>query len=211
MNSGSGHVGERLQLIHAALWSFIACTGFALAIDIYLIDQKRILWTGAVGILLLAWMIAGVITLLSWKASGLAGKAASHMLMATGNLDPTKGYSLEQSLVARGRYAEAAEAYLRHLGQNPREFTAALARAALLRDHLGEPEAAERLLLEVRAGRPPESIEFALGNALIDLYHRRGDRGRELAELARFADRFRHTPEGARARAALQRIKAESA
>src|SRR4029453_17920103 len=112
MNSGSGHVGERLQLIHAALWAFIACTGFAIAVDIYLLDQRRILWTGAVGILLLGWLIAGGITFLSWKASGLAGRAAAHVLTAAGNLDPTKGYSLEQSLVARGRYAEAAEAYL---------------------------------------------------------------------------------------------------
>ena len=209
--SSSGHAGERLQLLHAALWAFIACTAFALAVDFYLINQKRIGLLAAAGILLLAWLLAAGITFLSWRAGHLAGRGMAHVLMASGNLAPTKGYSLEQSLVMRGAFEEAAASYRRHWDGPPRDFTAGLALAALLRDQLRDAAGAERLLLEIRQAGASGTIEFALGNALIDLYRRRGDRGRELAELARFADRFRLTPEGVRAKEALLRIKAESA
>ena len=211
MSSGSGHVGERLQLLHAALWAFIACTAFALAVDFYLLNQKRIGLPGAAGILLLGWLLAAGITFLSWRAGHLAGRGMAHVLMASGNLAPTKGYSLEQSMVIRGAFEEAAASYRRHWENPSRDFTAGLALAALLRDHLDDTAGAERLLLDIRALRPPETVEFGVANALIDLYRRRGDRGRELTELARFADRFRHSPEGARAREALLRIKADSA
>ena len=179
--------------------------------DYYLLNQRRIGLPAAAGILLLGWLLAAGITFLSWRAGHLAGRGMAHVLMASGNLAPTKGYSLEQSMVIRGAFEEAAASYRRHWEEPSKDFAAGLALAALLRDHLNDAAGAERLLLDIRQAAPPGTIEFAIGNALIDLYQRRGDRGRQLAELARFADRFRHTPEGARAKEAILRIKAESA
>lgn len=109
----------------------------------------------------------------------------------------------------RGKFDEAAAAYREHLEQAPDDFHARLALAALWRDHLKDPAMAEKLYLEARSRRPPPGFDFAIGNALIDLYHRTGQRGRELTELARFAERFRDTPDGARARRAIARIKSE--
>ena len=131
------------------------------------------------------------------------------MVHATGNLPPAPSYSLQESLVARGRLAEAVESYQAHIAEKPGDLDARLALAALLAGPLGDRAAAERLYLEVRALSPAPRHERAIGNALIDLYHATGQRGRELAELARFADRFRGTREGDRARTALIRIKAE--
>jgi hypothetical protein len=129
-------------------------------------------------------------------------------MTGAGNLPPAPSFSFQESLVARGRFEAAATAYREHLNRAPDDFHARLALAALWRDHLDDPAMSERLYLEARRRRPPPSFDFAIGNALIDLYHRTGQRGRELAELARFADRFRDTSEGARARQAIARIKA---
>jgi tetratricopeptide (TPR) repeat protein len=133
------------------------------------------------------------------------------MMTGAGNLPPAPSFSLQESLVARGNYREAVSSYEEHLERSPGDFHARLALASLWRDHLNDPGAAERLLLEARRKSPPHNVEFAIGNALIDLYHRSGQRGRELAELARFAERFKGTAEGARAREALVRIKAGDA
>jgi hypothetical protein len=65
-------------------------------------------------------------------------------------------------------------------------------------------------LLETRARTPTPAQEYAIANALIDLYRRTGQSGREMAELARFADRYRGSDGGNRAREALRRLKQET-
>lgn len=202
--------GERLSFYHAAVWVFVACTVFGIMVAYYLQAMDRIGILGAVGVLLIAWVLAAAITFGVWTMSGVVSRGIVQTMTGAGNLPPAPGFSFQESLVARGKYQEAAEAYREHLARAPDDFHARLALASLWRDHLGDPAMSERLYLETRSRHPPPSFDFAIGNALIDLYHRTGQHGRELAELARFADRFHGTPEGARAREAIARIKAGS-
>ena len=200
--------GERLHLYHAALWAFAACTIFAMMVSYYLVMTRQLGWIGVVGILLLGWLLAGSITLLAWRAAGMAGHAVVHTLTAAGNLPPSPSFSFQDALIARGKFAEAALAFQEHLEAQPGDLHARLALAALWSDRLRDPGEAERMLLETRSLNPPAAIEFAIGNALIDLYHASGQLGREMAELARFAERFAGSDAGIRARAALLRLKA---
>jgi len=202
------HAGERLQLTVAALWAFGACTVFAIMVSVYLFSTRQLGWLGAVGILLIGWLLAAAITYFAWTASGVAGRALVHTVTGAGNLPPAPSFSFQESLIARGSFAEAAQAFEVHLAANPDDLHARLALAALWRDHLHDPATAERMLLETRQLVPPAGIEFAIGNALIDLYHSSGQLGREMAELARFAKRFAGTEAGNRAHAALLRLKA---
>ena len=202
-------LGERTAFYRVAFISLASCTVFAVMVSMFLMDQKKIGLPGAAGVLLIGWVTAGVITALVWTVSGVVSRGVVQAMTAAGNLAPAPSFSLQESLVARGKYQEAVSAYQEHLQRVPGDFHAQLALAALWRDHLGDPGTAERLLLEARRENPPPHIEFAIGNSLIDLYHRTGQRGRELAELARFAASYRGTPEGVRAREALARIKAE--
>jgi hypothetical protein len=200
--------GERMSLYHAAIWLFVAMTAFGIMVAYWLMAKDRIGMLGAAGVMVLAWILAAGLTAAVWTLSGAASRGLVQAMTGAGNLPPAPSFSFQESLVIRGRFAEAAEAYHAHLEQAPDDFHARLALAALWRDHLKDPAMAEKLYLEARSRRPPASFDFAIGNALIDLYHRTGQRGRELAELARFADRFRNTPDGVRARQAIARIKA---
>jgi len=200
--------GERMSLYHAATWLFITMTAFGLMVAYWLMAKDRIGILGAAGVMVLAWMLAAGLTVAVWTLTGAASRGLVQTMTGAGNLPPAPSFSFQESLVIRGRFDEAAEAYCTHLEQAPDDFHARLALAALWRDHLKDPAMAEKLYLEARSRRPPASFDFAIANALIDLYHHTGQRGRELAELARFADRFRNTPDGARARQAIARIKA---
>jgi hypothetical protein len=200
--------GERLSLYHAATWLFVAMTAFGIMVAYWLMAKDRIGILGAAGVLLLAWILAAGLTVVVWTLSGAASRSLVQTMTGAGNLPPAPSFSFQESLVIRGKFDQAAEAYRAHLQQVPGDFHARLAVAALWRDHLKDPAMAEKLYLEARSLRPPPGFDFAIGNALIDLYHSTGQRGRELAELARFAERFRDTPDGVRARQAIARIKA---
>lgn len=208
MSRGAGDVGEKVFFYRVAFLALASCTVFAVLVALFLMDQKKIGLPGAAGVIVAGWLVAGVTTWLVWTVSGAASRGLVQTMTGAGNLPPTPGFSFEQSLVARGEYRQAAEAYRARLDGAPDDFPARMALAALCRDHLDDPTAAERLYLEARSRRPPPNLEFSIGNALIDLYHRTGQQGRELAELARFADRFGGTPAGDRARQAIARIKA---
>jgi len=200
--------GERLQFQLAALWAFGACTVFAVMVSYYLVSMRHAGWLVVTGVLLLGWLVAGGIVLVVWTVSGVAGRALVRTMTGAGNLASTPTYSLQDSLIIRGKYEEARAAYEAHLRSAPGDLNARLALARLWRDQLANPARAEQLYLEVRGLQPTPDQEFAIGNALIDLYRTSGQAGREMAELARFAARFADTDAGARARAALLRLKA---
>lgn len=205
------HADTRAELWRAIVWCVATTTVFALLVDFYLLHEKRIDGWGALGIIL-GGVTLGVVTgSLIAVGSGWAAAGMVNTLTAGGDLTPRRSFSYEESLIASGRLNEAREALRAHLAREPQDFDAALALASLHRDHLRDPDGALRVLLDLRRNPLPSAIEFSVTNQLIDLYRATGDRGRELAELARFADRFQHTAAGAQARAALRRIKADGA
>jgi hypothetical protein len=185
-----------------------ACTVFTVLVGMFLLNQGRVGVGGFVGVILLGPVIGAVLAPVIWGSAGFASTSLVSAITAAGNLRRAPSYSLEESLVARGRYAEADDAYQTHLKLHPADLDARFALAALCRDHLQDPARAELLFLECRSGKPTPAQEFAIANALIDLYRATGQAGREMTELARFADRYRDTTAGQRAREALQRLKA---
>lgn len=142
--------------------------------------------------------------LMDRSARGLVG-----MVYASGNLPPDPAHSAFEALAARGFYTEAAQAYRDHLVAAPGDHAARLKLADLYRAHLNDPEAAERLYLEVRRGRPSAREDRLAANFLIELYRATGRRDRLMVELARFAAQWKGTRAGEDAARALRDLKEE--
>jgi len=205
------HADTRAELWRAIGWCVATTTVFAVLVDFYLLQEKRIDGWGALGVLL-GGVALGVVsgTIIAFGSEWVAGGMVT-LLTAGSGLTPRRSFSYEESLIARGRLNEAREALRAHLERDPHDLDAALALASLHRDQLRDPAGAVRVLLDLRRRPLPAAVEFSVTNQLIDLYRATGDRGRELAELARFAERFKHTTAGAQARALLNRIKTDGA
>lgn len=131
------------------------------------------------------------------------------MVSGAGNIAPASSFSAQESLIIRGRFAEAESSFLSHLAGLPKDHDARLALADLYRRHLENPRAAEGLYLEVRQGQPSGKQEATAHNQLIDLYRATGQRGRLMAELARYGERYVGTRAGTEARKALDAMKRE--
>ena len=202
-------IGERVNRLRIIGLAMGSCIVLSVVVALFLHETRGIGVPAMLGIVLLGVGVGYAVGRGAWLAGDIAGRGFVHVVHAAGNLRPAPSYSYQESLVARGRLAEAVESYQAHIAGKPGDLDARLALAALFAGPLRDPAAAERIYLEVRGLSPTPRHERAIGNALPDLYHATGQRGRELAELARFADRFRGTREGDRARAALIRIKAE--
>ncbi len=208
MSRWLAHAGERGLLLRLGVLLVGACSVIAAAVAFLLFQRHQVGVAGLVGVALVGPLAGAALTALTWMAAGLARRSLVHGLTAAGNIKRAASFSYQESLVARGRYAEAEESYRAHVAAQPGDLDARLALAALHRDHLEDPVGAERLMLEARHLGPTLAQEFAIGNALIDLYRATRQTGRELAELARFADRFGGTEAGRAAREAIRRLKA---
>lgn len=118
---------------------------------------------------LLGFLIVGVV---SWfgiiGVSAAAGGSFSAFIRPQGTYEET--FSYEDSLLARGHYAEAIAAYERHAAEGTGGATV-LIRAADLHAKHGDPKRAAELFREAqqRPGLPAESHMYVT-NRLIDLY-----------------------------------------
>ena len=156
-----------------------------------------------VGNLIIAFAIALVIQRLTLGvATGLVGK-----IYADGDIPPAPSYSLQESMIIRGRYEDAAESFRNHIAEHAEDLDARLALARLLEEHLRDYGAAEQLYLEVRRCQPNRNQEMAAANGLIDLCRKAGRGDRLRVELGRFADRYRGSPAGEAAARELQELK----
>lgn len=120
------------------------------------------------------------------------------------------GWSAIESMAARGRLEEAAEAYLSR-ARDPRErVTATLRRAALLAGPMRQPETAAMELERLQAQDLAPQDDLRVGLALVDLYDRRLDEpGRAMAELRRLIDRHPGERDVSQWRRALALMKSE--
>jgi hypothetical protein len=107
----------------------------------------------------------------------------------------------------QGKQAEAVEAFRTRLRERPADHEVRLALATLLAGPAKDAVAAEREFLAVRGGGATAEQEYRASASLIDLYAATGQRGRHMAELARFAEQFRGTPAGEGAKRALAELK----
>ena len=173
----------------------------------FLEHSGRMSARGAVWVMALGIPVGLLAGLGVWYLTHASSTSLVQVITGAGNLRPTEGFSYQEALVARGKLEEARLAYLDHLRQDPGDVNARLALARLFNEHLKSPEQAEREYLEARGQQPSAEQEFVIGNGLIDLYRAQGQRGKEMAELARFSERFAGTDAGERARRALRELK----
>jgi hypothetical protein len=165
-------------------------------------------WTLVLLLLLNIPAVYGLSLLVFRMLSGSA-RGFSNLVLAAGNLPPDPAHSPYEALTARGFYAEAAAAYRQHLVEQPQDHLARVKLADLYRNHLADPDAAERLYLEIRRGRPSPSEDRLASNLLIELYRKSGRKDRLMVELARFADHYKGTRAGEDAARTLREMKEE--
>ena len=131
-------------------------------------------------------------------------------MMAEGDIPPPPTYPRQDVLIARGKYAEAADWFRDHIRIEPHDHEARLRLALLLETHLkGYEEEAVQLLLKIRNAQPPGDArqQMQACNHLIDLYRKLGRTDRLIVELARFVERYRGSPQAAGAARELQELK----
>ena len=169
-------------------------------------------WIGGWVLLLLILLDVPFIFAFSVALFWLIDRTASGVstvVYAGGSLPPDPAHSSFEALVARGFYAEAAEAYRNHLVAKPADNAARIKLAGVYRDHLNDPDAAERLYLEVRRGKPSPKEDRLAANLLIELYRATGRRDRLIVELARFAHQWKGTRAAEDAARVLREMKEE--
>ncbi|HSB55594.1 MAG TPA: hypothetical protein VLD58_14640 [Gemmatimonadales bacterium] len=200
---------ERAQFLKLLTW--FAPTGFILLTLGETLGFAQGRYGGAVyaGLLLLNLPILFLMSLLLFWLITRSASGLAWIVYSTGDLTPDPAHSAFESLVARGFYPEAADAYRAHLAACPGDHLARIKLAAICREHLGDPAGAERLYLEVRRAQPTPRLEFLVGNLLIELYRAEGRHDRLVVELARFADRWKRTRAGREAARALRALKEE--
>jgi hypothetical protein len=171
-------------------------------------------WIGlpgfVVGLVLLPPVLYGIARVV-WSAVGSSSRGVVAILTAAGNLAPDPTFSAEEALVMQGRPEDARDLLEARLAADPAALAVRFRLAALLRDDLGDFARTEQLYLDARAQPGAAAREDAIANGLIDLYHRTGNRGRLMAEFARYAERHKSRPEGAAAKRRLMELKADAA
>ncbi|HKP29089.1 MAG TPA: hypothetical protein VJU15_06785 [Gemmatimonadales bacterium] len=189
------------------LGPFFGFLVLSLLLGFYLLSQEKVGPAGFVGVLLGGGLLGILLGLAMYGAIGAAAGGLIRMLTGAGNLTPAPSFSYQESLVMQGKHQEAADAYRSHLATHPADHDARLALAALLAGPMTLTADAEREYLAVRTGSASRKQELVASQALIDLYAATAQRGKHMAELARFAERYRGTVDGNAARRALAELK----
>ena len=202
--------GERLNRLRTIALPVGACIVIAAALAWFLHETRGTGPWAMLGIVLVGTAAGYVVGRTVWFAGDLAGRGFTHVVTASGNLPPAPSFSYQEALIARGRYAEAAATFRDHLAAHPQDHDARIAFGALCTGQLRDPAMAARLYSEVRAGKPTPQQELVVSHALVDLYRATGDRGREMAELARFAARYQGTRAADAAKRALQELRRDA-
>jgi hypothetical protein len=199
--------GDVANLVKIAVWFAPAC--FIMLSMLWYFCFRNGWISGAVFALLVLVNVplaaAGVFAI--HASVGGAATGLVRTIYSQGDLPPPRQYPRQETLIARGQYAEAAGYYRDHLVIEPDDNEARLRLAVLLETHLRDDPGAEALYKEVRARAPAPREEMAAANGLIDLYRRTGQHGGLIRELARFAERYRGSAAGEAARRELTRLK----
>lgn len=151
------------------------------------------------------WAIYGLVAGITSGVLEPVVDGLSRLLTDAGLARAGQGFSAIETLVVRGRLAEAAEAYRERALERRDRVEATVRRAALLAGPLAQPETALVELQALRDGRLGSGEDLRVGIALVDIYERRlDDPGRAMAELRRLIDRH---PDGR----AIRRLRRELA
>lgn len=127
----------------------------------------------------------------------LAAKFASGTIgavLASGNIARQHEFSKQESMIARGRFDDAAESFRLHLMEFPDDLAARYRLATLHLRERNDPDAAEAELLNIRRRTHDRSMAMLLANHFVDLYRATGQKGKLMAELTRMMKEWPGTP-----------------
>ena len=154
-----------------------------------------------------AVVAGGGTALITWGISRGSGGAFGAFIQPKG--DYKRDYSREDSLVARGDVDAAIAAYAEIAEDDAENLEAPFRAAELLAKH-GPPERAAALYRDIQTRATQRGDDVRASNRLIDLYLAWPEHeGRALRELRRLVDLYPDTEVAAKARAALDKLKAE--
>lgn len=132
-------------------------------------------------------------------------------LASAGDIKYQQGYSIQESMIARGRFDEAAESFRTHLMESPDDIPARYRLATL---HLRERKdlaAAEQEFLNIRRRTHDRSTAKLLANHFVDIYGATGQTGKLMAELKRMIKEWPGTELSAGAEKMLEQVRRERA
>jgi len=156
------------------------------------------------------WAIYGLLTGFLGGVLEPVIEGSARMFSNVGLQRAGGGFSGEETMVAQGRYTDAAEAYQQRARNQEARVEATLRRTALLTGPLALPLIAAAELTELRNAGTPLSPEddVRVGLALVDVYDfRLQDPGRAMAELRRLIDLHPESKHTRRMRGVLQHLK----
>lgn len=170
------------------------------------------MWSGAsIAKAIVAGVIAFVVVMVVPQfVADRAGVVGANVFMPAGRgTPPVREYSLADSLVARGRFDEAVEAYSLLAGDYPEDPEPRVRGARLLRDRmLRWEDAAEWFKRALAIQKLDAATEVAILRELVELYtHKLKTPGKALPFLARLTDRHPTHPAANWARELTRDIK----
>jgi hypothetical protein len=155
----------------------------------------------------LAWlyMVAGpvvgwtIVFGLSLTITEGGGRLAGTLYNPSGKSTPRKPeHSQAQSLVARGKYREAVDAYELLVIEHPTDTDPYIQLARIHRDHLDEMEGAVRWFRRaLQESEPSYGQEILAFREIVELFsHRMGEPTKAGPYLAQLAEKYPDTPDG---------------
>jgi hypothetical protein len=200
MGSASEDPFRLLRLVSGGL--LLVATGFALVLGISGAEPRALLLVGAF------WALYGLVVGL---IDGVLEPFTDFVVTALQNVGLSRigeDYSAIETLVARGLYPAAADAYLERATQRD-DVEALVRRAGLLAGQLQAPEQGVDELENLRASRRLKPTDdLRVGLALADIYeHRLANPGRAMTELRRLIDSYPSSRRIRQMRRALRALK----
>jgi TolA-binding protein len=195
---------DRTKVVQAAFltlvcWIFIAT----------LVYRDRLTGVQTVFAILLAFPFCWYLTKATRAASALFATKLIGGLASAGNIKYQQGYSIQESLIARGRFDEAAESFRVHLMEFPDDTPARYRLATLHLRERKDPAAAEQEFLNIRRRPHDRSTAKLLANHFVDIYEATGQTGKLMAELNRMLKEWPGTELAAGAVKLLEQVRRE--
>lgn len=184
----------------------LAGTAVAVLLAVTGVAPRALLLAGAL------WALYGFVTALISGVLEPVIDFAAEAFSSVGLMRAGGGYSAIETMVARGQYQAAAEAYRERARERRDRVAATLRRAALLTGPLGTADGAVLELNRLReelGTRISAGDDIRIGLALADIHEfSLHDPGRAMAELRRLIDRYPHSRRIRQMRSVLAALKA---
>lgn len=143
-----------------------------------------------------------------WAAATFAKRTIGGLFAANG-IKRQQEFSIQESLIARGRFDEAVASFREHLAAAPDDVPARYRLATLHLRERRDPSAAEEELLALRRRPLDPGTALLVSNHLVDIYRATGQKGRLMAELTRMMREHPGTPMGEGAAKLLEELRRE--